>query len=482
MAQGQLKSVVSFLVGLARGPVGGTLSDRQLLRQFVASQDQEAFATLVRRHGPLVLGVCRRLLRQEQDAEDVFQAVFALLARKADSPFWHESIGNWLYGVAYRLALRARARASVRRRHEEQAAAMQHPTNVEVGQASELRLWLDEELQRLPEKYRMPLLLCYLQGQSREDAARQLGWSAGEMKGRLERGRDLLRARLARRGLALSAAALPGVLGQEALAAIPETLIRFTTQAVVAGTLSAPAAALLQGALQTMFWTKVKAACCGMLAVAVLGTAGWCALYSAKVEATVLAPNTVEPKAAPQDAEPAKPTDGKLEARLSLTKREFVPGDAVIIQFTTKNVAKETLGLWSRSCSWGHEVYSLEVTDPAGQRWLLHEPSLDWRRNVPMAKDLKPGEEFSVDLDLPKLAGSRVPAEVKRTDPARAQLVKSEWQAPLAVGVYRIRGVYAAKNEFKGDPTWVRLMHLWEGRLVTEAVQVTIREPAAKQP
>lgn len=483
MTQGQLKHVISYLVGLARGPVGGDLSDRELLRQFAVGQDQEAFAALVRRHGPLVLGVCRRLLRQEQDAEDVFQAVFGLLARKADSPFWHESIGNWLYGVAYRLALRARSQASVRRRHEEQAATMNGTTTAEASQGAELRPLLDEELQRLPEKYRMPLLLCYLHGQSREDAARQLGWSVGAVKGRLERGRDLLRERLVRRGLAVSAALLPGVLGREALAAVPETLIRSTTQAVVAGDLSGPAVALLQGAIQAMFWTKVKAACIGLLTVAVLGTAGWCVLHSAQAETTVLAPNTVEPKPTPpQDAEPAKPSDGKLEAKMTLAKKEFAPGDAVVVQFTVKNVSKKMHGLWSRSCSWGHGVYSLEVTDPAGQRWLLHEPLREWRRNVPSAKDVKPGEDFSVDLDLTQLAGKAVPRKEAVADPTQAPLAQNEWKTPLAPGAYRIRGVYAAKNEFKGDPTWARLAHLWEGRLITEALQITVKPADAAAP
>lgn len=479
MAQGQLKNVIGYLVGLARGPVGGELSDRDLLRRFAVERDQEAFSALVRRHGPLVLGVCRRLLRQEQDAEDVFQAVFGLLARKADSPFWHETIGNWLYGVAYRLALRARSQATVRRRHEEQAATMNGTTTTRDAPRSELGPLLDEELQRLPERYRMPLLLCYLHGQSREDAARQLGWSVGAVKGRLERGRDLLRERLVRRGLAVSAALLPGALAQEALAAIPEALIRSTTQAVVAGTLSAPAAALLQGAIQAMFWTKVKAACIGLLAVAVLGTAGWCALYSAKAETTVLAPNTVEPKSAPQDAEPAKPSDGRLEARITTTKKEFALGDAVVVQFTVKNVGKEVLGLWSRSCSWGNEVYFFEVTDPAGRRWLLHEPTREWLRNVPAAKEVKPGEDFSVDLDLTKLAVNPIPLkDAKNLDPAKAAQAGNEWRAPLAPGAYRIRGVYTAKNEFKGDPRWARLDHLWEGRLITEAAEIAVREPA----
>jgi len=214
----------------------------------------------------------------------------------------------------------------------------------------------------------------------------------------------------------------------------------------------------------------------------VLGTAGWCAVYSAKVEATVLAPNTVEPKAVPPEAEPAKPADGKLEVKIVLTKREFAPGDAITLQFTVKNLSKETLGLWNQSCSWGSMVYTFEITDPAGQRWLLHPPAQEWRRNVPSARDLKPGAEFSVDRDLTVLTGRIIPRQEAVADPAKAPLAQAEWKVPLAPGAYRIRGIYAAKNDFKGDPTWANLAHLWEGRLITEAVQITIREPAAQQP
>src|SRR5262249_29651056 len=209
---GQLTKVMRHLRRILGAPGGGDLTDRQLLERFTADRDEEAFATLVARHAPLVLGVSRRVLGNEQDAEDVFQAAFLVLARKAGRVGWHESVGNWLYSVAYHLASRLRLQSARRRQHEREAATMQAGNAGEGVDWQQLGRVLDDELERLPEKYRMPLLLCYLHGKTRDEAAEQLGWTLGEVQGRLERGRDLLRDRLARRGLAPSPALLPSLL------------------------------------------------------------------------------------------------------------------------------------------------------------------------------------------------------------------------------------------------------------------------------
>src|SRR5262249_24945463 len=160
---------------------------------------------LVRRHGPMVLGVCRRLLGAAADADDAFQAVFLVLVLRARSIRRRASVGSWLYAVACRVANRARADA--RRRHAAlrllRAPRAQAPA--EGSAAEEMRPVLDEELERLPDKYRAPLVLCYLQGKTNEQAARVLGWPAGSMSRRLGRARELLRLRLVRRGVALSA-------------------------------------------------------------------------------------------------------------------------------------------------------------------------------------------------------------------------------------------------------------------------------------
>src|SRR3954469_5766612 len=181
-------------------------SDRELLQRFAAGGEEAAFTMLVRRHGPLVLGVCRRVLQQEQDAEDAFQATFLILARKAAAPGWKESIVNWLYRVAHRVAVRARRQATRRLARERRPAADRRPDDplAEVT-LREAQAVLDDELNRLPEKLRAPLVLCCLGGCTRDEAAQQLGWSVATLKRRLEDGRALLGLRLSRRGLTIPA-------------------------------------------------------------------------------------------------------------------------------------------------------------------------------------------------------------------------------------------------------------------------------------
>jgi RNA polymerase sigma factor (sigma-70 family) len=207
--------------------------DEELLGRFARDHDQEAFAALVRRHGPMVFGVCLRILREAHDAEDAFQATFLVLARQAGPVGRPGSLAYWLYGVACRIARNARARAARRRRHEtaaaSQSAARREP---EPGQ-EELRAHLDRELQRLPEKYRQALVLCYLEGKTNQEAARQLGWPPGSMSARLARGRELLRERLLGRGAAFSAGALLALLGQAA-AAVPARVYASAVQAALA--------------------------------------------------------------------------------------------------------------------------------------------------------------------------------------------------------------------------------------------------------
>jgi RNA polymerase sigma factor (sigma-70 family) len=208
--------------------------DRQLLEKFARCNDGAAFETLVQRHGPMVLAVCQRVLQNSQDAEDAFQATFLVLVRKAGSIGQPELLANWLYGVAYRTALKARANAARRSEHERQAVSMPSADPLVEVAWRELRALLDEELSRLPEKYRAPLVLCYLQGKTNEEAARQLGWPIGSMSARLARGREMLRDRLASRNRALPAGLFLMVLSQKAgAAALPAPLVGATVKAGV---------------------------------------------------------------------------------------------------------------------------------------------------------------------------------------------------------------------------------------------------------
>src|SRR5262249_33615991 len=188
----RMNGPLGVLLGHWRRLAGGAPADdcdSGLLERFVRGRDEAAFAELLRRHGPLVLGTCRRVLGDPADADDVFQATFLVLARKAASIQKRGSVASWLYGVAYRLARRLRAGLAGGRAHEQEAAAVTAAANADE---SWRELWpaVDEELSRLPEKYRVPLVLCYLEGKTHEEAARLLGWPKGSLSTRLLRGRD----------------------------------------------------------------------------------------------------------------------------------------------------------------------------------------------------------------------------------------------------------------------------------------------------
>jgi RNA polymerase sigma factor (sigma-70 family) len=234
------------------------LNDGQLLGRFVARADQAAFAVLVQRHGPLVLGVCRRVLKHDQDTEDAFQAAFVVLARKAATIAKQGSVASWLYKVAYRVALRLR---STRARQQTSPAPSDWPAQDNpFGEVvlRELRQVLDEEVARLPEKYRAPIVLCYLQGQTNEEAAAALACPTGTVKIRLLRGREMLRKRLVRRGVALSVTlALSEALAEMAQAAVPQPLTRAAGEAATGGA-SAAVANLAGAMLKGMGVAKVK--------------------------------------------------------------------------------------------------------------------------------------------------------------------------------------------------------------------------------
>jgi len=214
------------------------LPDEQLIELFLnqpEDQAEAAFRAMVVRHGPMVLGVCRHILNQHQDAEDAFQATFIVLARKAGSIHDRRVLARWLYEVAYRIAVRAKTNATRRRTLERQGVEMAVTACEYEPGWNELRPVLHEEVNRLPEKYRTPVVLCYLEGKTNEEVAQLLKWPVGTVKGRLSRARELLRARLTRRGLALSAAFLATALSHEAVFAevVPSRLIDSTVHAAL---------------------------------------------------------------------------------------------------------------------------------------------------------------------------------------------------------------------------------------------------------
>jgi RNA polymerase sigma-70 factor (ECF subfamily) len=240
----------------------GELSDGQLLHRFVERREEAVFEAIVGRHGPMVWGVCRRVLHDHHDAEDAFQATFLILARKAASIMIREKLGNWRYGVAYQTARKARAMRAKRRAREGQVSDMPEPMVVPDELRDELAESLDRELSRRPEKYRIPIVLCDLEGMGHGEAARQLGWPIGAVSSRLSRARSMLARRLARRGLSLSVGSLAVLLAREpASASMPSLLICPTARAasrfaaggaVTAGVVSADVVALTGEVLKVM--------------------------------------------------------------------------------------------------------------------------------------------------------------------------------------------------------------------------------------
>jgi RNA polymerase sigma factor (sigma-70 family) len=301
MATGQLSEIIRRL-RVTTSRAGPGMTDGQLLECFVGRRDEAAFAALVRRHGPMVWGVCRRILHSHHDAEDAFQATFLVLVRRAGSVVPRQMVANWLYGVARRTAVKARALAARRSRREDQLTEQSEPAAGERSADRDLRSLLDHELARLPDRYRVAIVLCDLEQRTRGEVARQFGVPEGTLSGWLTRGRRMLAKRLSRQGLALSAAALPLALaGQAGSACVPASLVSITTETarlLAAGT-AAPGtprvASLTEGVLKAMLWNKLKPVV--TLAVVLLGTLGLIAATGARPPAT-------EPRPVPASPEP----------------------------------------------------------------------------------------------------------------------------------------------------------------------------------
>jgi RNA polymerase sigma-70 factor (ECF subfamily) len=285
MHSGSSREVLKQLQTLYRYGVVGHQSDEQLLDRFVARRDEtgeEAFAALVERHGPMVLGVCRRVLGDVHEAEDAFQATFLVLARKANSVIRREKVASWLYGVAYRTATESRYRAVRRRSREARVSKRPRVEPADPESLAELRAILDQELARLPVRSRGPVVLCELEGLSRQEAAQRLGIPEGTLSSRLARAKAELRDRLRRRGFALSAIALAMLARETSATTVPAVLIESTIGAAMcvaagssaAGIVPASVVSLTDGVLKAMLLAKLKTIvlALGMTAAVVSGS------------------------------------------------------------------------------------------------------------------------------------------------------------------------------------------------------------------
>ncbi|CAN5883464.1 hypothetical protein BH23PLA1_BH23PLA1_37430 [soil metagenome] len=284
MARGRWGAAARELRGLLQFGVVGNLSDGELVERYLtrsAEASEAAFEALVHRHGPMVLRVCKGAIGDAHEAQDAFQATFLILARRASAIRQRESLANWLHGVAVRVSTRARKHALRRRALEDRAVEIAESRPVVAGPAEPCPE-LHEEIARLPDRYRAPIVLCYLEGLTHEQAAARLGWPVGTVRGRLARARDLLRTRLTRRGLAPVVGALLGARQTLALAGPPAGLVAATVEIAskagagrlaMAGTVPASVAALSEGAVRIMFWSQVSKVGLGiaMLGALVIG-------------------------------------------------------------------------------------------------------------------------------------------------------------------------------------------------------------------
>lgn len=338
MAQGRLNTLLRHIRSLAGD--GGDSSDARLLASFARDRDDDAFAKLLHRHGRMVLGVCQRILRDEHEAEDACQATFLVLARKAGAKGWHDSIGNWLYGVARRIALKMHASLARRPSLHQEIADVPLPEPDREWQ--DLKPVLDEELSRLPDRARAALVLCYLEGLSNEEAASQLGCPVGTVWYQLSRGRDLLRRRLERRGIVLSAAALALVIrGHASAAALPANLEKATLHCaglIVAGKpvgrlVSDQVAIHVKGVIKAMFVSKVKIA---VMSAAVLSLCSLASLFTYQA----LAGNDRSPRESERGSKPLETPPRAKELFPEGTTHDFgqVPGKTTLFwQFRMKN-------------------------------------------------------------------------------------------------------------------------------------------------
>jgi RNA polymerase sigma factor (sigma-70 family) len=351
-------SVIEHLRRAALLRDGAGRGDDELLGCFIERHDEAALAALVRRHGPMVWGVCRRLL-SHHDAEDAFQATFLVLVRKAASIVPREMVGNWLYGVAHQTALQARRTAARRRAREVQVTVMPDTEAVQQDQWPDVQPLLDQELSGLPDNYRTVIVLCDLEDRSRKEVARQLGVPEGTVAGRLARARALLAKRLTARGVTLSGGALAAVLSQNVAAAgVPNAVVSSTISAAnlvaagqtATGAISVKVAALTERVLKAMLMSKLKAA---VAVVLVLGfiTTGATVLTLRSATAQDKPPIVKEPaKEPPEQDKEAFTAWGKevggLQAGLGFhpgQKRAYSPGETVRLVVRVRNVGKEEI-------------------------------------------------------------------------------------------------------------------------------------------
>jgi RNA polymerase sigma factor (sigma-70 family) len=311
---------------------GAGLTDGQLLAEFVRDRDDAAFASLVKRHAPMVFGVCRRLIQDTHVAEDAFQAVFLVLARRASSVRPREQVGNWLYGVAFRTALKARSSLARHRSREKQVHAMPHPVVLPMEVWHDVTEVLDEELARLSDKLRSAIVLCDLEGRAQRDVAKQMGLALATLAGRLASARRLLASRLSKRGITLSGGALATTIAtNSAHGTVPPLLIAAAVRMAQVASIGARTAVavpgqvvqLSEGVMRMMFLGKLRTlTCCVAAGLLLAGGSFWMSGLSASEPETPAKTPDASPPSTPKKS---RLTDAEFLRRVCLDLRGQLP-------------------------------------------------------------------------------------------------------------------------------------------------------------
>jgi RNA polymerase sigma factor (sigma-70 family) len=474
MASGQRNGVIGYLRRATLLRDGAGLTDGQLLADYISRRDEAAVTALVRRHGPMVWGVCRRVLSNGHDAEDAFQATFLVLVRRAASIAAPELLANWLYGVARKTAMKARATVAKRKVRERQVTDMPEPAEVERDPWNDLQPLLDQELSRLPDIYRVVIVLCDLEGKSRKEAARYLGLPEGTVGSRLARARVVLAKRLTERGVALSCAGLAVVLAQNVASAVVPSLVVSNAieaasffaagQVAATGPVSVKVAALTKSVLKAMMMNKLKAVIAVTLVLGFISAGTTVAtLRSAAQDKPLTAKEPIKKPPEPDnEAFTAWGEEvGGLQAGLGFhpgQKRAYSQGESVKLVVRVRNVGKEAVKF-----QYLREFF-LEtpptVTDGKGKTVRLGRASVSGLIHLPVVVNLAPGKEI-------ELTGSQPFYELK---------LKLKPASLYETGRFQLQYERVFGNSSSGgikvDPTL--------SRLATGKLELEIKTPAPK--
>jgi RNA polymerase sigma factor (sigma-70 family) len=512
MARLAAESVARQLESLFEGGSMAGLTDRQLVERYTASgceaAGQAAFAALLGRHGPMVLGVCRQLLGDAQHAEDAFQAVFVVLAQKARSIHDPDLLGNWLYGVAIRTARCARQQI-VRRRRREGGGTMKGPGTGSGDLAEPTAPPADRpamdreqaeaihgEIDRLPRVFRLPVVLCYFEGLSLDEAARRLHCPAGTLRSRLARARDKLRISLTRRGVALPALGLGAVLWPGSVrASIPPLLCDSTTRAAIqfaarhtaGGAVSASVTALAQEVLKSMLIHKLKLIAMSLILVAAVATgAGWLARSPANKADPVNEPPTAAAGIFPRDAGQTKPTpepDPRAEGRMIVGGRVFDP-DGKAVKGAVVNLVTRRRSVWVGASDDGgqHTLLSHGQSDTDG-RFQLDSPRTKSTRVFELyAVAAAPGfgvgwVELNPDAEAPLADIRLAPEQVMRVRLVDVTGAHARGVEVTVSGIGRMNdkggfeGIALTTSSTQGIPVWPRPVKTdLEGRIALSGI------------